>query len=479
VTTESTDTVVVLTALETEYTAALALIEAPRVHRHAAGTQFAVGRIPGRAGQVALALVGAGNHPAAVLAERAIAEFGPRALFFSGIAGALHDDLDLGSVVVATKVYGYHGGFEGDAGFSSRPQAWDADHELEQIARAVGRDSTWHRGLPTVPSVRFRPIAAGEVVLNSRTTPLAQQLRHHYADAAAIEQESAGTAKAAQLNRLPFLTVRSISDKADGHKYETDGAGWQSKAARNAAAFTISVAAELLAAAPRRSERQPERNSGASAMVPRQQLSRPVEVSWRIGLTGARSAVERPAVEIHVVPMDDHGRLEARGLERVRDVLDAHGRARGLFTSTGQLTSDVVSDAAWVGSAPSPYGPSGLAVHLSGQRTTWAPLPFDALGSVLDRDALSEQVEHLLRVLAEISGLPAPGAVALAAGLEPAAGLAEGTSGRMPRVSGFCTAPHVRVPPQDAVPFPTLLAHPREAADEIATRLHQAFRQAR
>lgn len=455
------DIVVVLTALETEHTAVCDLIEEPAVHRHAAGTRFDVGKIRGGAGRIALAVVGAGNGPAAVLAERAITEFGPRAVLFTGIAGALHDDLELGSVVVATKVYGYHGGFAERSGFSSRPQSWDADHELEQIARHVNRTGDWHSGLPAGPQVRFRPIAAGEVVLNSRKTPLAQQLRLHYADAAAIEQESAGTAKAAQLNRAPFLAVRGISDKADGRKYQTDAAGWQSVAARNAAAFTVAVAAELLASAPR------------LRTIAWRRVSRPVDVSWRADITSTRSAVERCAVEVHLVPTDDYGRLEANRLDRLHGVLADHGRGHGLFTGTERLTSGVVHEAAWVRSAPSPDGHSGLAVHLTGQRTVWSPLPYNARGSVLDRDALSEQIERSLRWLAAISSLPAPAGVALAAGLEPAAGLVESS-----RANGFCTAPYIRVLSEDAVSIPVLLDHAREAAHELSTKLHLAFRQA-
>lgn len=461
-TTEPTDIVVVLTALETEHAAVWDLIEEPAVHRHAAGTRFDVGRIRGGAGRIALAVVGAGNGPAAVLAERAISEFRPRAVLFTGIAGALHDDLELGSIVVATKVYGYHGGFEERAGFSARPQAWDADHELEQIARHVHRAGAWRAGLAAVPKVCFRPIAAGEVVLNSRKTPLAQQLRLHFADAAAIEQESAGTAKAAQLNRAPFLTVRGISDKADGRKYQTDSAGWQSIAARNAAAFTVAVAAELLASAPR-----------TPRTIAWRRVSRPVNVIWRADITSTRSAVERCAVEVHLVPMDDYGQLEAHRLEHLPGVLADRGRVYGLFTGTERLTSDVAGEAAWVRSAPSPDGHSGLAVHLTGQRTVWSPLPYNARGSVLDRDALNEQIERSLRWLAEISGLPAAASFALAAGLEPAAGLAESS-----RANGFCTVPHIRVLSEDAMSIPVLLDHAREAANELTARLHLAFRQA-
>ncbi|MET9227833.1 5'-methylthioadenosine/S-adenosylhomocysteine nucleosidase [Lentzea sp. NPDC003310] len=467
-TTEPTGTVVVLTALETEYTAVRDLLDSPTTHRHAAGTHFAVGPIRGRAGRVALGLVGAGNQSAAVLTERAIAEFRPRAVFFAGIAGALHDDLALGTVVVGTKVYGYHGGSDDGAGFGARPQSWDADHELEQIARVVSRDEVWREGLADAPAVRFRPIAAGEVVLNSREAPLAHHMRLHYADAAAIELESAGTARAAHLNRAPFLTVRGISDKADGLKLAADSKGWQSIAARNAAAFTIAVAAQLLAPAVP-SQRAIAGNG----------LTRPVDVGWRTDLTGTRPAVERSAVELHIVPVDGYGRVEPHGLEHLREALPLHGRARRLFTDTEPLTAAVTGGVAWVRSAPSPSGHSGLAVHHTGQRTTWSPLPNDHLGSVLDRADLAERIEHALRLLAEIPGLPAPASVALAAGLEPVAGLAENSPRAPRRQSTSRIAPHVRVHPLSTLPFTVLLAHLAEAADEITARLLLAFQQTR
>jgi hypothetical protein len=45
---------------------------------------------------------------------------------------------------------------------------------------------------------------------------------------------------------LPVLTVRGISDKADGFKHTTDGEGWQPIAAARAAAFARALAAEIL-----------------------------------------------------------------------------------------------------------------------------------------------------------------------------------------------------------------------------------------
>ncbi|NBH11532.1 purine phosphorylase, partial [Amycolatopsis sp. SID8362] len=82
--------------------------------------------------------VGAGNAPAAAIAERAVAEFSPAAMVFVGVAGGLRDWTRLGDVVVATKVYGYHGGRSTDDGMRSRPQAWAPSHRLLELARSVG-----------------------------------------------------------------------------------------------------------------------------------------------------------------------------------------------------------------------------------------------------------------------------------------------------------------------------------------------------
>jgi 8-oxo-dGTP diphosphatase len=90
--------------------------------------------------------------------------------------------------------------------------------------------------------VHFGGVAAGEVVLNSRSSTLARRLRRNFGDAIAVEMESAGVALAGHLNRsTPTLTIRAISDDADGTKAATDARGWQVRAAANAAAFAAAL----------------------------------------------------------------------------------------------------------------------------------------------------------------------------------------------------------------------------------------------
>jgi nucleoside phosphorylase len=243
--------IVILTALDLEYQAIREKLIDPRLHRHQQGTRFEVGWLMDGRCRVALAHVGKGNQAAAVLAERAITEFAPLALLFVGVAGALHSHIALGDVVVATHVYAFHGGTSEDDGLKSRPRVWETSHAADQIARHIHRSGVWRRDLSTdgqAPDVHFGPIAAGEVVLNSRISEHARWIRSNYNDALAIEMEGAGVAQAGQLNRsLPVVVVRGISDRADGTKESTDREWWQPRAVANAAAFAAAMAEDLVA----------------------------------------------------------------------------------------------------------------------------------------------------------------------------------------------------------------------------------------
>ena len=242
---------VVLCALDVEHMAMRAHLVGLHGREHPAGTVFEVGHLPGTDWEVVLALPGVGNLGAAVIAERAINLFGPGVLLCMGVAGSLMPEVRLGDVVVATRVDAYHGGTAAED-FLARPRSWLAPHRLEQIAGYLGRSGEWQQRLPAserepLPAVHFRPIASGEVVLDSRESSLFAQLRLHNNDAAAIEMEGAGIAQAAHFNdSLPALVIRGISDLADGSKLVTDQVGWQERASHRAAAFAAGLLASYV-----------------------------------------------------------------------------------------------------------------------------------------------------------------------------------------------------------------------------------------
>jgi adenosylhomocysteine nucleosidase len=240
--------VVVLTALDLEYQAVREMLSVPERRRHASGTLFEVGQLNGSRCRLAIVRTGPGNTASALIAERAIAMFRPRALLFVGIAGALNDEIDLGDVVVATKVYAFHGGKDDRDGFRARPQTWNAPHELEQLAGYIAHSTPWQPAgrAGRTPTVHLKPIAAGEVLLDSLTGSVVELIRHHYNDAVAVDMESGGAALAGHLNHsLPVLSIRGISDHANGAKQAAVDAGWQGVAAGNAAAFAAALAVQL------------------------------------------------------------------------------------------------------------------------------------------------------------------------------------------------------------------------------------------
>ncbi|MEU8658677.1 5'-methylthioadenosine/S-adenosylhomocysteine nucleosidase [Actinoplanes philippinensis] len=258
------DLVVILTALNLEYTAIREKLTDVQVHWHQADTRFEMGSL-GRDGcRVAIGLVGKGNNSAAVLAERAITEFSPAAVLFVGVAGGLWPSVKLGDVVVASQVYAYHGGTSKDDGLKARPRAWEISHRAAQIAQHLIRSEQWLDGSVVAdrPTVHFGPIAAGEVVQDSSVSDHARWVQQHYNDALAIEMEAAGVAQAGHLNRaLPVVVIRGISDRADGTKASTDEQNWQPRAAAHAAAFAAALARQLVTESPtesRREERNPE-----------------------------------------------------------------------------------------------------------------------------------------------------------------------------------------------------------------------------
>ncbi|WP_433390183.1 hypothetical protein [Micromonospora sp. KLBMP9576] len=238
--------VVFLVALGLEHDAVRTHLTGARPHVDSAGTHYVLGGLPALDSHppgaiAALALIGEGNLAAATLTGRAIQEFRPRALLLVGVAGGLTDEPALGDVVVATRIYAYQGGRAETGRFRPRPRGWPTAHGLEQLARAVARDGGWTGSRP-VPRVHFKPIVSGDVVLDSRDAPVARLIARHYSDAAAIDMESAGVAEAAHRSDFhQVITIRGISDAADGGKRRADTAGWQRRAAALAADFAVAL----------------------------------------------------------------------------------------------------------------------------------------------------------------------------------------------------------------------------------------------
>ena len=243
------DSVVILTALGLERSAVVTHLQDRAEREHSSGTIYDVGSFETdeSAIDVAVAEIGAGNAGAAVHVERAVGMFAPKLIMFVGVAGGLKD-VQRGDVVVASKIYGYES-VKADTEFMTRPAAYLLPHRIDQRVRRLMGSTDWRDGIDgdlstSPPDVYLGPIAAGDAVLSSTSSPLYTFLKKNYNDALAIEMEGRGFLEGAYLNALPAVVVRGVSDLVDDKSPDADQE-WQPAAAQSAAAFAFALLGSL------------------------------------------------------------------------------------------------------------------------------------------------------------------------------------------------------------------------------------------
>ncbi|NET60479.1 MAG: NACHT domain-containing protein [Symploca sp. SIO2E6] len=243
---------VILTALPVEYQAVRTHLTDLQEKTHPQGTIYEQGKFVanGQEWEVGIAEIGAGNVSAANETERAIAFFKPDFLFFVGIAGGVKD-VNMGDVVVATKVYGYESGKVGNQ-FFTRPDLGMSNYALVQRARVEARKPEWlqrqNSGSNVPPRVFVAPIAAGEKVVTSKQSDFFQFLRTSYNDVVAVEMEGFGFLSTAFANsNIKAIVIRGISDLIEGKNDDAvePEAIRQEKASHHASAFAFEILANL------------------------------------------------------------------------------------------------------------------------------------------------------------------------------------------------------------------------------------------
>jgi nucleoside phosphorylase len=242
---------VILTALRIEYMAVQAHLHDLREQVNSNGTIYEVGTFIAApyTWEVCITQIGTGSGNAALAAQSAINHFKPEVAFFVGVAGGLkEDEIALGDVVCATKVYGYEFGKDTEHGFKPRPEVGNSTYRMVSRAKAEGRKDIWQerilRPAPEVtPTVHVAPIAAGEKVVARAS--IYKFLRDKFSDAIAVEMEGFGFLLAMDRNpEIDALIIRGISDLIFDKTVEQDKK-WQPIAARNASAFAFEMLAKL------------------------------------------------------------------------------------------------------------------------------------------------------------------------------------------------------------------------------------------
>ena len=165
--------------------------------------------------KVVLTETGIGKVHAALITQKVIDEYKPTALIFTGLAGGLNNEFEIGDILVSNDLIQHD--------FRAHPQ-----FPKYTIPKSNGKD-TFHIFLPdkdlkeralsyktTAHKVRAGRILTGDQFLSrSEMNKYAHLIEELHGDA--VEMEGAAVAQVCTINQLPFVVIRTISDKADNN----------------------------------------------------------------------------------------------------------------------------------------------------------------------------------------------------------------------------------------------------------------------
>ena len=202
------ETIGIIGAMEVEVASLKTLMKDVQVE-HKAKMDFYAGTLEGM--KVVVVRSGIGKVNAAVCTQILIDDFGVDAVINTGIGGSLDAQIDIGDVVVAKDVLhhdvdavvmGYKPGEIPQLGTLS----FMADEDLAACAKkACGKVS------PSRKVFTGRVVSGDQfIVSRERKTQIKETF-----GGLATEMEGAAIAQCAWLNKIPFLVLRVISDKAD------------------------------------------------------------------------------------------------------------------------------------------------------------------------------------------------------------------------------------------------------------------------
>lgn len=176
-----------------------------------AGMKFHKGQLMGKA--VVLVRSGIGKVNAAICAQILISNFEVSAIINTGVAGAVHDDLSVGDIVVSSDVIEHDFDVTGFGGYKlgqiprMDEYIFQADKTFVEIAmNASKKENKNHKTV-------VGRILSGDVFVASRER---KDLLWREFQGYCTEMEGAAIGHTCYLNQVPFVVIRAMSDKADG-----------------------------------------------------------------------------------------------------------------------------------------------------------------------------------------------------------------------------------------------------------------------
>ena len=173
--------------------------------RNMINTEFHAGKIAGK--NVVLARSGMGKVNGAVCAQALIDAFGPDCIINTGIAGAVAPSINPGDVVISRDLIQHdYDNIYDQTGENAPPPGGSvkANPNLIELAERAF--------VPKGYQVLTGRIATGDQFIASRER---KTILWDTYGAQCVEMEGGAIAQACFLNRVPFVVIRTVSDKAD------------------------------------------------------------------------------------------------------------------------------------------------------------------------------------------------------------------------------------------------------------------------
>ncbi len=211
------------------------------------GIKFVKGTLNGR--HVVVAETGVGKVNAAMTTAVMIDRFHPVEVLFTGIAGGIAEDLKPGDLVIGERLVQHDLGLLAQDGFKlegernpangvRNPVYFKSDERLVGYAKLAFEKTRFISIDGEAPKLKTGLIATGDcfVASDAKKAELQKNL-----DAQAVEMEGGAVAQICYQQSVPFIVIRSISDKADANA-KTDIKSFYITAAENSARLVGAIA---------------------------------------------------------------------------------------------------------------------------------------------------------------------------------------------------------------------------------------------
>jgi 5'-methylthioadenosine/S-adenosylhomocysteine nucleosidase len=203
--------ILLLSAMQQEYEAVISNMT-DQLHCEEYGISIVEGYLFGK--HCVVAISGVGKVASAFTAQYLLALYQPKFVVFTGVAGALNPEFQIGDIVIAkdTVQHDMDGrglGFpRGEVPYSGH-RFFDSDKQLLDIAEKTQCAHLVHIG---------RVLTGDQFITNKEQTTYSYMLEELQGDA--VDMEGASVAYVCKKHDTPFILVRTISDKANSEAPE-------------------------------------------------------------------------------------------------------------------------------------------------------------------------------------------------------------------------------------------------------------------